>query len=60
MSSGVSSSSSSFIGATEGFDGVIILSIMIESSPTSTKTKKVARIIWYLCSERVDAFYLTN
>jgi hypothetical protein len=33
---------------------------MIESSPTSTKTKKVARIIWYLCSERVDAFYLTN
>jgi len=33
---------------------------MTESSPSSTKTKKVAETIWYLHSEGVNAFYLTN
>ncbi len=59
-SNGVSSSSSSSIGATRGFEGIIASSAMIESSRALTKTKWVAETIWYLCLEGVDAFYLTN
>jgi hypothetical protein len=33
---------------------------MIESSHASTKTKKVTRTMWYLHSEGVEIFYLTN
>jgi hypothetical protein len=35
-------------------------STMTEFSPTSIKTKGVAETIWYLRSEGVDAFHLTN
>jgi len=59
-SSSVFSSSSFSTGATGGFKGVTTSSAMIESSPTLTKIKWVVKIIWYLHSERVDAFYLTN
>jgi len=60
MSSGGSSSSSSSISATGGFKGVTTSFAMTESSPSSTKTKEVVGTIWYLHSEGVDAFYLTN
>jgi hypothetical protein len=52
----VFSNSSSFTGVIEGFKGVTTLSTMIESSPTLTKTKRVAETIWYFHSEGVDAF----
>jgi hypothetical protein len=60
MLNSVFSSSSSSTGATGGFEGVITSSAMTESSPASIKTKKVARTMWYLHSEGVEAFYLTN
>jgi len=60
MSSGVSSSSSSSIGAIRGFEGITTSSAMIKSSLASTKTKGVVGTIWYLRLEGVDAFYLTN
>jgi hypothetical protein len=31
---------------------------MIESSPTSTKTKRVVEKIWYLQSKEINAFIL--
>jgi hypothetical protein len=43
-----------------GFEGVVTSSAMIKFSPTSTKTKKVAEMMWYLHSKRVEVFYLTN
>jgi hypothetical protein len=42
------------------FEGVTTSSAMTESSFTSTKTKGATKIIEYLRSEGVDAFYLTN
>ncbi len=56
MSSGAFSSSSSFINAIRRFEGVTSSFAMIESSLALTKTKKVARIIWYLHSKEVDVF----
>jgi hypothetical protein len=54
----VSSSCSSYIGATIRFESIITSSAMIESSPTSTKTKRVVEKIWYLQSKEIDAFIL--
>jgi len=59
-SSGGSSSSSSSTSAIGGFEDVITLFAMTESSPASTKTKEVVGTIWYLHSKGVDTFYLTN
>ncbi len=42
------------------FEGVTTSFAMTESSITSTKTKGATKIIEYLRSEGVDAFYLTN
>jgi hypothetical protein len=47
--------STSIIG---GVESIIASSTMIESSPTSIKTKRVTKIIWYLHSKKVDAFIL--
>ncbi len=59
-SNDVSSNSSSSTGAIGGFKGIMSSSTMTEFSPTSIKTKGVAETIWYLRSEGVDAFHLTN
>jgi len=45
MSSNVSLSSQSSTGTTRKLKGVVTSSAMIESLPTSTKTKKVAGVI---------------
>jgi hypothetical protein len=44
------------MGTTGGFEGIIASSTMAESSPASTKTKRVVGTIWYLHPEGVDAF----
>ncbi len=59
-SNDVSLNSSSSASTTRRFKGVTASSAMIESSLTSTKTKKVARTIWYLHSKGVDAFILKS
>jgi len=56
MSSGVPSSSSFSTGKTRRFEGVTTSSAMAKFSPASTKTKRVAEIMWYLRSEGVEAF----
>ncbi len=56
MSSGASSSSSFSTSEIGGFDGVATSSTMTKFSPTSTKTKRIAETMWYLCSEGVEAF----
>ncbi len=49
--------SSSYFTSTAGvFEGVVASSTMIESSPTSTKTKRVIEINYYLHSKEVDVF----
>jgi len=60
MSSGASSSSSCYTGATNGFKGVVTSSTMTSSHLHQQKTKKVAETMWYLHSEGVEVFYLTN
>ncbi len=60
MSNDVFSSSSSSIGIIKGFEGVTTSFAMTKSSLALTKTKKAAEIMWYLRSEGVKAFYLTN
>jgi len=56
MLNNVSSNYSSSTSRTRGFEGIVTSSTMIESSLTSTKTKKVVKIIWYLHSKEVDVF----
>jgi hypothetical protein len=55
MSSGVSSSSSSSINTTRGFEGVTSFT-MIESSSAFIKTKKIVEVTCYLHSKEVDVF----
>ncbi len=56
MSNDASSNSSPPINVIGGFEGVTTSCTMIEFSFASTKTKKVAEVIWYLHSKKVDVF----
>jgi hypothetical protein len=60
MSNDISLSSSCSTIATRGFEGIPMSSAMTKFSPSSTKTKRVAETMWYLCSKGVKIFYLTN
>jgi len=56
MSNGASSSSSFSTSGTEGFEGIMTSSAMTKFSPASIKIKRVAKTMWYLRSEGVNAF----